>query len=449
LITAVAAETEESVREVCSRIARGELRGTTKIRLSGNLCTFPRELLELKDSLEILDLSQNRLDSLPRDFGVFQRLRIFFASDNQFVKFPPELAECPKLSMIGFKSNAISAVDADVFPPALRWLILTNNRISALPGSIGRLSALEKLMLAGNVLSFLPNELALCQNLRLLRISANAFEQFPEVVLKLPRLAWLALAGNPFLRQASGLPPRSLPTFLWSDLTIGRLLGEGASGRIYSVSHHGGAPLALKIFKGAVTSDGYANDEIRAWLSIPPHPHLVKLEGVLAQHPEGHQGLVFAMIPNTFERLADPPSFDSCTRDVYSRRLLSSRAGVLQTAQDISSVLSHLHAQHVLHGDLYAHNILVDRDGMCLLGDFGAASLCGPHFDPQLFKIEMRALGALFEELCVMLQSFNGDDDKHVAQGLLRLAAQCQSSELARVPLPEQVIRALSVLRGE
>jgi hypothetical protein len=48
-----------------------------------------------------------------------------------------------------------------------------------------------------------------------------------------------------------------------------------------------------------------------------------------------------------------------------------------------------------------------------------------------------------------MLQSFNGDDDKHVAQGLLRLAAQCQSSELARVPLPEQVIRALSVLRGE
>ena len=106
----ITAETEDAVKEVCARIRHGELRGTKRVRLSGNLRTFPRELLELQDSLEILDLSQNRLDSLPPDFGAFQRLRVFFASDNQFVQFPREIAKCALLSMIGFKSNFISSV---------------------------------------------------------------------------------------------------------------------------------------------------------------------------------------------------------------------------------------------------------------------------------------------------------------------------------------------------
>ncbi len=35
--------------------------------------------------------------------------------------------------MIGFKANQITQVHAAALPPLLRWLILTDNRISQLP----------------------------------------------------------------------------------------------------------------------------------------------------------------------------------------------------------------------------------------------------------------------------------------------------------------------------
>ncbi len=35
--------------------------------------------------------------------------------------------------MVGFKSNRIERVPAAALPPALRWLILTDNRIATLP----------------------------------------------------------------------------------------------------------------------------------------------------------------------------------------------------------------------------------------------------------------------------------------------------------------------------
>ena len=46
----------------------------------------------------------------------------------------------------------------------------------------------------------------------------------------------------------------------------------------------------------------------------------------------------------------------------------------MRLAHGIASAASPLHAQGILHGDLYAHNILAIPTGQALLGDFGAAS---------------------------------------------------------------------------
>ncbi len=55
-----------------------------------------------------------------------------------------------------------------------------------------------------------------------------------------------------------------------------------------------------------------------------------------------------------------------------------------------------------MHGDFYAHNILVDDDAHALLGDFGAASFL-PEDDAArreaLMRIDQRALAILVDEL--------------------------------------------------
>ena len=55
-----------------------------------------------------------------------------------------------------------------------------------------------------------------------------------------------------------------------------------------------------------------------------------------------------------------------------------------------------------MHGDLYAHNILVNETGDSLLGDFGAASFYDPTdrvMGQALERLEVRAFGCLLEDM--------------------------------------------------
>ncbi|WP_302931705.1 leucine-rich repeat domain-containing protein, partial [Pseudomonas aeruginosa] len=160
------------------QLRSGELAGATRLDLSCGLREFPREIFELADSLEVLNLSGNALDSLPDDLGRLHRLKVLFCSANDFAELPAAVGDCPALSMVGFKSNRIERVPAAALPPALRWLILTDNRIATLPEELGR-RPLQKLMLAGNRLEALPESMAACEGLELLRIAANRFQRLP------------------------------------------------------------------------------------------------------------------------------------------------------------------------------------------------------------------------------------------------------------------------------
>ena len=73
----------------------------------------------------------------------------------------------------------------------------------------------------------------------------------------------------------------------------------------------------------------------------------------------------------------------------------------------VASAVAHLHARGVVHGDLYAHNTMVDGQGDALLGDFGAAAVYDPARSPlaaRLQRLEVRALGLLVQELVHLVQ---------------------------------------------
>ncbi|MDP3292604.1 MAG: protein kinase family protein, partial [Sulfuricurvum sp.] len=183
----------------------------------------------------------------------------------------------------------------------------------------------------------------------------------------------------------------------YESLEVKEKLGSGASGDIYkaySKSH--GEEVALKLFKGAITSDGYAHDEMNATMSTGEHPNLIKVLSKLAG--DERLGLVLEYIPDIYRNLGLPPDFETCTRDTFAEETTFTPESILEVAKGIASAAAHLHARGVMHGDLYAHNILINDDDHCYLGDFGAASFYEPH-RKEFERIEVRAFGCLLEDM--------------------------------------------------
>ena len=69
-----------------------------------------------------------------------------------------------------------------------------------------------------------------------------------------------------------------------------------------------------------------------------------------------------------------------------------------------------LHSRGILHGDLYAHNILWNPRGDCLLGDFGAASFYPESASRSFESIEVRAFGHLLGELLARVVPEKNDE---------------------------------------
>lgn len=448
------------------QLRAGELCGARHLKLSENLAVFPPEILSLKETLEVLDLTGNQLSALPDELARFGKLRIIFCSENRFTELPEVLGRCPALTMVGFKANRIATVPAKALPAGLRWLILTDNQIESLPDELGQCGALQKLMLAGNRLRELPASLANCRKLELLRIAANRIERFPEWLLSLPRLSWLAYSGNPFSEgaEARAIDDAHVAPLAWETLALGELLGQGASGVIHRATRVGnpadevtqasdrgdGSQVAVKLFKGAVTSDGLPRCEMAASLAAGTHPNLIKVIGKVADHPSGIPALVMELIDPAFANLAEPPSLDSCTRDVYPEVLHLSVPDALAMAHGIASVAGHLHRAGIMHGDLYGHNVLFargsDAPARALLGDFGAASLydrCDRERAVGLERLEVRAFGCLLEELLA-----HCDTQDSPLDGLHQLKAACLSELPADRPDFAYIERQLAAARA-
>ncbi|MGI3899869.1 MAG: leucine-rich repeat-containing protein kinase family protein [Janthinobacterium lividum] len=384
-------------------LRRGALAGAAELRLGAGVASFPAEIFGLADTLEILDLGRGTLDSLPRDLGRLHKLRVIFLSGHRFTRLPPALGDCAALGQIGCRGTGLTEVPGEALPKALRWLTLTDNRIETLPKTLGERPVLQKLMLAGNRLTALPGSLEGAGNLELVRLAANRFEALPPWLTDLPRLAWAAWAGNPGERR---LPADGRAAIAWDEIETGAVLGEGASGRVHGAlwRRPGAAapqPVALKLFKGAMTSDGLPKHEMAACLLAGPHPHLVGALGRVADHLDGSAGLVMPLLPSHWRSLAGPPSLATCSRDVYDPSLRLTTEQALRIARGIAGAVTHLHARGLMHGDLYAHNILWDgADGQAALSDFGAASALPDGSAGEAWRrIEVRAFGLLLEEL--------------------------------------------------
>jgi len=448
--------TATSLAELLAFSQSAAANSVQRITLAAGLTEFPAELYLFCQTLEILDLSDNQLTALPADLTQFRRLTRLFLTNNHFCHIPEVLAQCPALIMLSFKGNQLTEFAPGVLPENLQWLILTDNQLSALPADFGRYQQLKKLALAGNQLTALPDSMQQCQQLGLLRLALNSFEHFPDWLFTLPHLAWLALGANP----ACPVPQKAdlqLPLVPDQAFVCLDKLGEGASGVIYRAQYVPadaglaapdlavGTELALKRFKGWITSDGCPKDELQNYLNAGAHPNLIP---VLARVSDtALPALAMALIPKDFQSLGLPPSFATITRDTFSAEFTITAPEVLKLALQLVSVVTQLHQRQIIHGDLYAHNVLNNVEGQLYLGDFGAATALDalPVWQQQHAKAqEIRAFGYFLADLLALVPADNAS--AVLLQTLQQLCQQCLRTEPAQRPVAASVQEQLQQL---
>lgn len=414
-----------------AQLKAGRLNGVTRLQLVDGLTEFPLEILTLADTLEVLDLSNNNLTTLPDEFASLTKLKRVFLSFNQFKHIPKVLAKCPALIMVAFKGNQITQFALNSLPKNIEWLILTDNKLSALPEDFGNYTKLKKLALAGNSLKQLPESMANCTNLELVRLSANNLTKLDGWLLELPKLAWLAFAGNTF-NKVQCLTNSRLQNTPLENFKLKKVIGQGASGVIHlaKTAHR---DVAVKLFKGAITSDGYPLDEVNCCLQAGSHKNLINVLSYIEQSTQ--LGLVMELIDTNYTNLGLPPSLETCTRDTFNDGCNYPIEAVYKISKQMANTLTHLHDNYVSHGDIYAHNTMINEQYDVLFGDFGAATnlaMLSKHQQQQIQLIEVRAFGCLIEDLLSTV-SFN-DKQNELFDKMSDIAARAVNTAIASRP---------------
>ncbi|XP_013782646.1 leucine-rich repeat-containing protein 57-like [Limulus polyphemus] len=143
-------------------IQTAEKTGVCQLVKNG-LNDFPRELLPLTQVLRTLDLSDNKISTLPGAIGNFSQLKHLIMNNNRISFLPEELGKLKKLETLS----------------------MNNNHILTFPSSISDLINLRSVYFSGNCLTDFPVVFCNLRHLELLDLSQNKISQVPEIVKNL------------------------------------------------------------------------------------------------------------------------------------------------------------------------------------------------------------------------------------------------------------------------
>jgi Leucine-rich repeat (LRR) protein len=208
---------------------------------------FSKEIGNLTD-LTVLNLSDNKLKSLPVEIGKLTKLTTLCIFNTEIQSIPAEIGKLTKLTKLYLVNNEIQNIPVEIgkltdltglylsfnnlesLPKAIGNLInltnldLSSNRLESLPKTIGNLINLTNLDLSSNRLASLPAEIGKLIDLTDLNLSQNNLECLPKEIVNLVNLTNLDLCFNEL---------ESLPAELWEltkltdlDLTCNYFLGS-------------------------------------------------------------------------------------------------------------------------------------------------------------------------------------------------------------------------------
>jgi RNA polymerase sigma factor (sigma-70 family) len=156
-----------------------------------------------------------------------------------------------------------------------------------------------------------------------------------------------------------------LPTVQFSELTLERLVGQGAFGKVYRATHRtDGETVAVKYLRKAFWRNCPAADQLIREVAIVSklsHPGIIQHFG----WGRARRGGVFAMM-----EWVDGEDLDAWRRDSSP-----ATAEILQCGIEVCNALAAAHDAGVVHADVTSRNILRRSDGTFVLTDFGFSRL--------------------------------------------------------------------------
>jgi serine/threonine protein kinase len=161
--------------------------------------------------------------------------------------------------------------------------------------------------------------------------------------------------------ELAGEPDRLIGAMV-GGYRVESLLGEGGMGRVYRAVDGDGAPVALKLIREDLASDSVFRKRFDREASVASrivNPHVVP---VLCRGE--HEG-----VPYLAQRFIEGGSLEQKLEREQRLQL----AVALQICADVADGLDALSAGGLVHRDVKPANVLLERDGRALIGDFGLA----------------------------------------------------------------------------
>lgn len=179
--------------------------GLTELLLQDcRLERLPSALLSLT-RLQTLDLQHNSLTTLEELLSLahLQHLSCLRLAYNHVRVLPPTVGVLRGLEILDLSNNQIHSLPPALFTLRhLRRLLLAGNLVEELPPQIKALRLLSELDLSGNRLEKLPSELFSCLGLQTLNVAHNSLRSLPGAISALGQLCRLDLRTN----SLEGLP---------------------------------------------------------------------------------------------------------------------------------------------------------------------------------------------------------------------------------------------------
>ncbi|GAB0193743.1 leucine-rich repeat and IQ domain-containing protein 4 [Grus japonensis] len=173
-----------------------KLQSLRQLRLyKTNLHEIPAQICKYLHHVELLGLSDNNLQCLPKETVNLTKLKEIYLQKNRFENFPKELCQLANLEIIDLEQNLISLIPEEVgFLTNLVKLFLAFNNLSSIPPTLRRCQKLAVLDLSHNLLHKLPPGLKNLTEMSILRLSANSLEKFPQEICCWPSLSRVYLS---------------------------------------------------------------------------------------------------------------------------------------------------------------------------------------------------------------------------------------------------------------
>ena len=153
------------------------------------------------------------------------------------------------------------------------------------------------------------------------------------------------------------------PRIIANRYRMGQQIGKGGNARVYyadDLKHD--SPVALKLFFRKLERDPYFVARFRKEVRIASK---LQHQNIVRTLDYGYEGGRYFLVMDLVD--------GSNLQDIINRCGPLGINEVVNLLEQLCDALQYAHTQGIIHRDIKPHNVLVDRQGMVRLGDFGLA----------------------------------------------------------------------------